>query len=117
LPSDLPADAPADSRFPALGGVGSSTPITSASLGTGLALNWSAWAEANPDLRLANARAVIHQTGVLTVRDVPVMPGTTQLTLPAITGKAGVAVQESELWLTALDTDGRLLMTRYRLQP
>ena len=115
LPGDLPAAAPAAARFPTLDGVGTGTPLTSAKLSAGLVLGWSTWADANPDLRLTNARVVIRQTDLLTVQDLPVMPGATRLTLPAIAGQADLAVQAHELWITALDASGRLLVTRYTL--
>jgi len=56
--------------------------------------------------------------GQITVRDVPVMPGLTKLTLPAVsavTGKTATAVLAHELWLTAVDASGRQLVTRYTL--
>jgi hypothetical protein len=118
LPGELPATAPAASRFPILDGVGISAPLTRIGLNAGLAMDWTAWAAANPDLRLANARAVVRQVGQITVRDVPVMPGLTKLTLPAVsavTGKNATAVLAHELWLTAVDASGRQLVTRYTL--
>lgn len=118
LPGDLPATAPAASRFPILDGVGISAPLTRIGVNAGLAMDWTTWAAANPDLRLTHARVVIRQVGQLTVREVPVMPGATKLTLPAVsavTGKAATAVLAHELWLTALDSSGRQLVTRYTL--
>ena len=52
LPGELPATAPAASRFPILDGVGISAPLTRIGLNAGLAMDWTAWAAANPDLRL-----------------------------------------------------------------
>lgn len=131
LSGDLPATAPVASRFPTLDGVGASAPLTRAGLTAGLTLKWSAWAEANPDLRLVNARVVIRQADLLTVQDVPVMPRATELALtltpadppadpPAAptdpTTPATPITPAHELWLTALDTGGRQLITRYTLR-
>lgn len=119
LRADLLGD-PAASRFPALDGVSAASPVFAATLQSGaLAINWSAWAAANPDLRLVEIKRVFTRTagGAPTVIDTPPpLPPKTAATLatPFAPPASGVA---SELWLQAMDAQGRRLHTRYTAKP
>ena len=84
-----------------------------------LALNWASWAAANPDLRLIEIKRVFTPTagGAPTVLDVtvPLPPRTTVSALGAAHVPTGAV--KSELWLQAMDTQGRRLHTRYTASP
>ncbi len=104
----------AAARHPALDGVSASEPLTLAALGRGLTLKWSNWAQANPDLRLAQIRLVVRYPDriatlpldVLDVTEDPVL----RVALTPGQGQLG-----HDIWLTAVDTAGRRLHTRYAL--
>jgi hypothetical protein len=117
LGGDLAAIGSTPARFPALDGVAAATPLTRAAMNAGLNLNWASWAAANPDLRLSRLQAVIRQPGQLSVREVPVLPGLARLGVPAMVADTGSAPLAHELWLTAEDSLGRRLVTRYTLLP
>ncbi|WP_374433984.1 hypothetical protein [Inhella sp.] len=104
----------AAARHPVLDGVASATPLTLASLGRGLTLKWATWAQANPDLRLAQIRLVVRYPDriaslpldVLDVTEDPVL----RVALTPGQGELG-----HDIWLTAVDTAGRRFHTRYAL--
>ena len=106
---------PAAARFPALDGITAAAPLFAANLQGGtMVVNWSSWAAANPDLRLIEIKRVFTRTtgGSPTVLDTAVpLPGKTTATLgPAYTPTGSVT---SELWLQAMDSQGRRFHTRY----
>lgn len=114
LRADVLGD-PATTRFPALDGIASATPLFAATLQSGtLSVNWSAWAAANPDLRLIEIKRVFTPAagGTPTVLDttVPLPPKTAATLSTAYTPTATVT---SELWLQAMDSQGRRFHTRY----
>jgi hypothetical protein len=102
-------------RFPVLDGVSSSQPLPGTALLSSTTLAWSAWAAANPDLRVVFVRSVITDAdGMATVSDV--MPRTwlaTSLELPQPEVPAGVV--GLTLWLAAMDAAGRWYYTSYTL--
>jgi hypothetical protein len=119
LRADVLGD-PAIARFPTLDGVSAASPVFAATLqGGSLAINWSAWAAANPDLRLVEIKRVFVPTagGTPTVLDTPPpLPPKTAATLStAFTPPAGGVT--SELWLQAMDAQGRRFHTRYTAKP
>lgn len=119
LRADVLAD-PAAARFPALDGLSSSAPLVAATLKSGaLAINWATWAAANPDLRLIEIKRVFTPVagGAPTVLDtvVPLWPKTTLASLGA--AYTPTAAAKSELWLQAMDAQGRRFHTRYTVQP
>ncbi len=110
---------PAVARFPALDGIAAATPLFATSLQGGtLSINWSAWAAANPDLRVVEIKRVFTPTagGAPTVLDTPVpLPAKTATTLA--TAYVPSASVTSELWLQAMDSQGRRFHTRYTAKP
>lgn len=118
LNADVPGE-PAAARFPALDTVNSSALLRATDLqGSTLQLDWRTWAAANPDLRLIEIKRVFRPTdgSAPTVLDTTVpLPPKTSVTLatpftPAVT-------VTTELWLQAMDPQGRRLHTRYTAQP
>ena len=106
---------PAAARFPALDGITAAAPLFAANLQGGtLAINWSAWAAANPDLRLIEIKRVFTPAagGAPTVLDTAVpLPPKAGATLTGAYAPAGTVT--SELWLQAMDAQGRRFHTRY----
>lgn len=118
LRADVLAD-PAVARFPALDGLTANLPLRAVDLQAGtLALNWATWAAANPDLRLVEIKRVFTPVGggtpVVLDTAVPLPPKAT-VTLGA--AYAPTAAVTSELWLQAMDPQGRRLHTRYTGKP
>ncbi|MCE4554706.1 carboxypeptidase-like regulatory domain-containing protein [Pelomonas cellulosilytica] len=118
LRADVLAD-PAAARFPAVDGLSTSQPLRALDLQGGTyVINWSAWATANPDLRLVGISRVFTPTagGAPAVLDTPApLPPRTTATLA--TAFAPSADVKSELWLQAMDSQGRRFHTRYTGQP
>lgn len=118
LRADVLGD-PAAARFPALDGLTANLPLRAVDLQSStLALDWHSWAAANPDLRLIEIKRVFRPSGgtAPTVLDtvVPLPPKTT-VTLS--TGFTPTGTVTSELWLQAMDSQGRRFHTRYTGQP
>jgi len=110
---------PANSRFPQLDGLSASAPLRSGEILTGRTLNWSAWAAANPDMRLISLRTVLsdgENAPLVTDTAVPLPPSTT-LALAGLTPDAGFVATSYEVWLGAIDSSGRRYYTRYTLAP
>ncbi|WP_457391711.1 hypothetical protein [Roseateles sp. P5_E1] len=110
---------PAATRFPSVDSVSAASPVSAASLQSGsLVINWGAWAAANPDLRLIEIKRVFTPTagGAPTVLDtsVPLPPKTAATLSTAYTPVGSVT---SELWLQAMDAQGRRFHTRYTGKP
>lgn len=114
LRADVLGD-PATSRFPALDGLSAAAPLFAANLQGGtLVINWATWATANPDLRLIEIKRVFTPSagGTPTVLDTTVpLPGKTSATLSTAYSPTGTVT--SELWLQAMDSQGRRFHTRY----
>ena len=106
---------PAAARFPALDGITAAAPLFAANLQGGtMVVNWSAWAAANPDLRLIEIKRVFTPAagGAPTVLDTAVpLPPKAGATLTGAYTPAGTVT--SELWLQAMDAQGRRFHTRY----
>ena len=118
LRADVLGD-PAAARFPAVDGVAIATPLTAASLQSGtLAINWGSWAAANPDLRLIEIKRVFTPAagGAPTVLETaaPLPP---RVTATLSTAHTPVGTVTSELWLQAMDAQGRRFHTRYTAKP
>lgn len=111
---------PAAARFPALNGISATAPLAASDLQSGaLALNWTAWANANPDMRLIEVKRVFTPAagGAPTVLNVPV-PLPFKTTLASLgTAYAPSGSVTSELWLQAMDAQGRRFHTRYATKP
>ncbi|KQV89472.1 hypothetical protein [Pelomonas sp. Root1237] len=110
---------PAATRFPSVDSVSAASPVSAASLQSGTrVINWAAWAAANPDLRLIEIKRVFTPTvgGAPTVLDtsVPLPPRTVATLSTAYTPVGSVT---SELWLQAMDAQGRRFHTRYTGKP
>jgi hypothetical protein len=118
LRADVLAD-PAASRFPAIDGLTANLVLRAVDLQSGsYAINWAAWAAANPDLRLIEIKRVFTPSGGVapTVLDTTVpLPPKTTVTLS--TAYTPVGTVKSELWLQAVDAQGRRFHTRYTAQP
>lgn len=118
LRADVPAE-PAAARFPAIDGLTANLPLRAVDLqGGSFAINWAGWASANPDLRLVEIKRVFRPAAggsptVLTTT--PPLPPRTTATLA--TGFTPVGSVTSELWLQAMDAQGRRLHTRYTAKP
>lgn len=114
LRADVVGD-PAATRFPTLDGLTTNLTLRAVDLQSGsYAINWAAWAAANPDLRLIEIKRVFTPTagGTPTVLDTTVpLPPKTTATLS--TGYTPTGSVKSELWLQAVDGQGRRLHTRY----
>lgn len=114
LRADVLGD-PAVARFPTVDGVSASNPLFAASLQSGtLTISWATWAAANPDLRVIEVKRVFTPTagGSPTVLDTTVpLPTKTAVTLGTAHTPAGAVT--SELWLQAVDVQGRRFHTRY----
>ena len=102
-------------RFPTLDGITTSAPLFAANLQSGtLSISWTTWAAANPDLRIIEIKRVFTPTagGSPTVLDTTVpLPSKTAVTLS--TSYTPVDAVTSELWLQAVDSQGRRFHTRY----
>ncbi|MEJ6006905.1 hypothetical protein WG899_15240 [Paucibacter sp. AS339] len=106
----------AQARFPVLDGVSAGKPLSFADLKLDLTLNWSAWAAANPDLRLINVRTVVNGGVVPWIVDsAPPVANKTSMVLTALPLPGNFTPQRAEIWLTAQDTAGRRFYTRYSL--
>jgi hypothetical protein len=110
---------PAAARFPAIDGLTANLALRAVDLQTATySLDWTTWAAANRDLRLIEIKRVFTPTagGTPTVLDtaVPLPPKTTvtlgSAYLPTEAGK-------TELWLQAMDSQGRRFHTRYSANP
>lgn len=118
LRADVLADSAA-TRFPALDGLTPNLPLRAVDLQAGtLALNWASWAAANPDLRLIEIRRVFTPVGggtpVVLNTAVP-LPPKASVTLGD--AYAPAADTRAELWLQAMDGQGRRFHTRYTGKP
>ncbi|MDM4767344.1 hypothetical protein [Pelomonas sp. SE-A7] len=113
LRAEVPAETPASSRFPKLSVASSSSPFLASTALAGFTADWSSWSKANPDLRLVGLRAVFSDSnGNQRIADYPLpLPPTTELVL----GKPPLAFNATKLeyWLTAQDSQGRRLFSRY----
>jgi hypothetical protein len=109
----------AAARFPTLDGVAAASPLFATALQGGtLSINWSTWAAANPDLRIVEIKRVFTPAGGAspTVIDTPApLPPKTAATLS--TAYTPSSTVTSELWLQAMDAQGRRFHTRYTGQP
>lgn len=117
LRADVLGD-PAATRFPFIDGLTVNLVLRAVDLQAGtLTIDWATWAAANPDLRLIEIRRVFRPaTGAPTVLSttVPLPPKSTV----ALTGAhVPAAAVTSELWLQAMDAQGRRLHTRYTANP
>lgn len=110
---------PAVTRFASLDSVSTTSPVSAVSLQSGsLIVNWAGWAAANPDLRLIEIKRVFTPTagGAPVVLDTAVpLPPKTTATLSTAHTPAGA--ETSELWLQAMDNQGRRFHTRYTAKP
>lgn len=99
-------------RHPVFKGVSSSAPLSVAALNAGLALDWSDWAAAHPDLHLLGLRVTLRYASRADVFDFDIS-GLTSGRLPAIiTTETALG---HEIWLTAVNPQGQRLVTRYAL--
>lgn len=115
LRSDVLAEV-AQARFPVLNGVSADKPLTYASLKSELALDWTLWAAANPDLRLIKVQTVvIGGASPLMVQTVPPASGKTSMALAALSLPSDLVPTRAEIWLHAQDAAGRRYITRYSL--
>jgi len=122
LRADVLGD-PAAARFPAIDGLTPNLVLRAADLQAGTlqggAFNWATWAAANPDLRLIEIKRVFTPTagGAPTVLDttVPLPPRTSVTSLG--TAFTPVGAVKAELWLQAMDSQGRRFHTRYASNP
>lgn len=110
---------PAAARFVYLDGIAVNAALAAATLKTGtFNISWAGWASANPDLRLIEIKRVFTPAagGAPVVIDtaVPLPPKTSVTMSGAYTSTAAV---RSELWLQAMDSQGRRFHTRYTAQP
>jgi len=110
---------PATARFPAINGLTTNLQLRAVDLQSGTyAIDWTAWAAANPDLRVIEIKRVFTPTagGAPTVLDttVPLPPKTTVTLSTTYTPTVTV---KSELWLQAMDSQGRRFHTRYSANP
>jgi hypothetical protein len=108
----------AAARFPTLDGVAAASPLFASALqGGSLAVNWSTWAAANPDLRIVEIKRVFTPGGgAPTVIDTTApLPPKTAATLSTAYTPTGTVT--SELWLQAMDAQGRRFHTRYTGSP
>ncbi|MCV2370736.1 hypothetical protein [Roseateles oligotrophus] len=114
LLADVPAVTPV-ARFPAIDGLSSSQPLTTAALRAGLTINFSNWAAANPDMRLISVRALLDGFVLpLYVDYEPPSGGKTALVLAPVAWPSS-ATMTVEFWLGAQDAAGRRYYTRYAL--
>lgn len=100
--------APAAARHPAL-----DTSPDSASLLAGTAVTWATWAAAHIDQRLLLVRRLVTLAdgSVLIVDASPARWTDTSLALAAVPVPAGARVTNVALWLVAVDSAGRLLVS------
>lgn len=109
----------AATRFPTLDGLTANLPLRAVDLQGGtLVIDFHSWAAANPDLRLIGIRRVFRPSGSVapTVLDTTApLPAKTTATLSGSFTPTGTVT--SELWLQAMDSQGRRLHTRYTAQP
>lgn len=108
--------AEAGGRHPRLDGVGTSAPLGAGTLQGDWVADWTAWAAANPDLRLLQIRCVFSDgSSAPEIIDTPVPPsGATLLSIAAPT--LSLSPSTVTLWLTAVDTQGRRLVTQHAAQ-
>jgi len=124
LRADVLGD-PAAARFPALDGLTANLMVRAVDLQAGtlqggaMSFTWTTWAAANPDLRIIEIKRVFTPTagGAPTVLDVtvPLPPRTTLASLGAAYSPIGAV--KAELWLQAMDAQGRRFHTRYTGAP
>ncbi|WP_422016865.1 hypothetical protein [Roseateles sp.] len=110
--------APVAARFPALAGVTTTQPLRAADLQSATyALDWTSWATANRDMRVIEIKRVFTPVGgTPTVVDTAVpLPPKTTATLGA--DYAPTEAGKTELWLQAIDSQGRRFHTRYTANP
>ncbi len=118
LRADVLGD-PAPTRFPTVDSVSANSPLSATSLQSGtLVINWAGWAAANPDLRIIEIKRVFTPSagGIPTVLDTAVpLPPKTTVTLSNFYTPIGSIT--SELWIQAMDAQGRRFHTRYTAKP
>ncbi|WP_077032596.1 hypothetical protein [Pelomonas sp. KK5] len=111
--------SPASTRFPTLDGLTSTAPLRASEILAGRSLAWTAWAAANPDMRLISLRTVLSdgQSNPLVTDSAVPLPPTTSFALPALALGSSFVPTSYELWLGAQDSAGRRYYTRYTLTP
>jgi len=124
LRADVLGD-PVAARFPVLEGLSSNFALRAVDLQAGTLrsgasnFTWTTWAAANPDLRLIEIKRVFTPAagGAPIVLDtaVPLPPKTTLASLGAAYTPTGAG--KAELWLQAMDAQGRRFHTRYTGTP
>lgn len=107
------ANAPAEARHPRADGVSSSAPLTLTQLQAGLLLRWGSWATAQPDARLVEVQLLQRDGSRVSLNRIAV-GGASELRLPSMPAAGSTA--EHELWLLALDSEGRWLLSRYTVR-
>jgi hypothetical protein len=106
-------------RFPYIDGLTTNLVLRADDLQGGTyVINWATWAAANPDLRIVEIKRVFRPADgtAPTVLDttVPLPPKTTATLTTGFTPSTTVT---SELWLQAMDSQGRRFHTRYTGKP
>lgn len=112
LTGDLPSNLAA-SAYPLPDGI-TTTPLSITDFVAGLNLSWHTWAAANPNLRMAEVRAVITSTASAPVKQTVILPplSARQTTVPAFTGSVPVDAIQYTLWLIAQDEQGRRYISK-----
>ncbi len=110
---------PALARFPALDGLTSNLLLRAVDLqGGAYAINWATWAAANPDLRLIEIKRVFRPADGTAPKVLDtVVPLPPKATVTLATAYAPTGTVTSELWLQAMDAQGRRFHTRYTGEP
>lgn len=110
LTADLPSNV-ADSAYPLPDGL-STLALSITDFTSGLSINWSTWAAANPQMRMVEIRAVITSTTSAPVYQVVQIPpmAATNTTLSSMTAP-GDAIQYT-LWMIARDDKGRRYISK-----
>lgn len=112
LPQDVPTGVAA-TAFPLPDGLSASSPLTCTQIQAGLRVTWSAWAAANPSLRMQSVQSVVTGAAHLPwVQTAPLYPLSDNVTdVPAVASPPA-SPTACQLWMVAHDKLGRRYISR-----
>ncbi len=118
LPNDVPTGT-ATSTYPLPDGLAGTAPLTCANITAGLHVTWSAWAAANPTMRMLSVRSIVTAASQPApwIQTATVYPLSANVTdVPAVTSPPTTPTA-CQLWMVAQDTQGRQFISKIVAAP